>query len=57
MFINEQYTASNDINDVFIHMNDCDKISFILNDPNVRRISANIFYTILYYRRTLLYTK
>ncbi len=29
----ELYTALSDINDVFIHMNDFDKVCFILNDP------------------------
>ncbi len=57
IFRNELYTASSDVNDVFIHMNDCDKMCFILNDPNLFRLSAKICYTILYDRRILLYTR
>ncbi len=32
IFRNELYTASSDINDVFIHMNESHKMCFILND-------------------------
>ncbi len=39
IFRNELYTGSSDINDVFIHMNDCDKICIILNDRNLCRLT------------------
>ncbi len=57
IFRNELYTASSDINDVFIHINDCDKMCFILNDPNLCRLSSKICYTMLYHRRPLLYNR
>ncbi len=49
IFRNELNTESSDINNVFIHMIGLCKMCFILNDPNLFRLSVNICYTTLLY--------
>ncbi len=46
-FRNELYNYANDINADFSNMNECDKMCFILANPDICRTSAKTCYEIL----------
>ncbi len=52
--INELYNYANDINADFGNMNDSEKMSFILANPDLYRKSAKSCYEILCHSRILL---
>ncbi len=54
-FRNELYNYANDINADFSNVNDCDKMCFILVNPDICRKSAKTCYEILCHMRILLY--
>ena len=56
VFRNDLYNHACNINPNFNDFSDCDKLIFILSNPDICRISAKTCYTILCHRRDLLYS-